>query len=285
MSGAVRYAIPRDRLDARYLPTKTSDSSPFPGKLISSAEIPSGAEFRFTAGTLTVRFLMADFLYLAWDGAQLEPSYAVVKNDWRQADTRLEQAELGWYLRSDALELHVSTDGTLQLRDAAGHLIRHEAPPRRSGRGWQMESPLPPEACIYGLGERAAHLNLRPGSYRFWNVDAEGTYAPGTDPLYICMPVYLCLQETGSYLIFYDNSHDGRITLESNVDLWFEGGPLRYYLAVAPPPVLLERITLLTGRAPLPPRWAPGYQQSKWGYQTEAEMRRVFIDSSATTYS
>lgn len=273
---AVRYAIYRDRLDARNLPTKILDSSHFPGELISSVEISSGAEFRFTAGTLTVRFLMADFLYIAWDSAQQAPSYAVVKTDWEKVDTRLEQAEPGWYVRSEALELHVSTDGKLQLRDSAGQLIRQEKPPRRSRGGWHQAAPLAPEACIYGLGERAAHLNLRPGSYRFWNVDAEGSYAPGTDPLYICMPLYLCLQETGSYLIFYDNSHDGRITLGSDVDLRFEGGPLHYYLAMAPPPVLLERLTLLTGRAPLPPRWALGYQQSRWGYRSEAEMRRVF---------
>jgi alpha-glucosidase len=38
----------------------------------------------------------------------------------------------------------------------------------------------------------------------------------------------------------------------------------------------LKRFTELTGRAPLPPRWALGYQQSKWGYRTEAEMRRIF---------
>ena len=273
---AVRYAIYRDRLDARYLPIQTSESSHPPGELISSAAIPSGAEFRFAAGALTVRFLMPDFLYIAWDGAPMAPSYAVVKTDWGEVDTTLERAEQGWRLRSEALELLVSADGSLQLRDAQGQLLRQEEPPQRSGRGWQQGSWLAPEACIYGLGERAANLNLRPGSYRFWNVDVGGTYAPGADPLYVCMPVYLCLQEGGSYLIFYDNSHDGKITLGANAELRFEGGPLRYYLVVAPPPVLVERFTLLTGRAPLPPRWALGYQQSQWGYRTEAEMRRIF---------
>ena len=53
----------------------------------------------------------------------------------------------------------------------------------------------------------------------------------------------------------------------------FGGGGLRYYFTSAPPAQLLERYTHLTGRAPLPPRWALGYHQSKWGYRTEEKVR------------
>jgi hypothetical protein len=37
---------------------------------------------------------------------------------------------------------------------------------------------------------------------------------------------------------------------------------------------VLQRYTGLTGRMPLPPRWALGYHQSRWGY-TEAQLRTV----------
>ena len=125
-------------------------------------------------------------------------------------------------------------------------------------------------------GRAAAGLDLRPGKYRLWNHDPGGGYGTGADPLYITMPVYLCLQEGGSYLAFYDNTFDGMVSLDDNAAVRFEGGPLRYYLAFGSPSLAIQRFTELTGTAPLPPRWALGYQHSRWGFNSEAEMRRIF---------
>jgi alpha-glucosidase len=38
---------------------------------------------------------------------------------------------------------------------------------------------------------------------------------------------------------------------------------------------VLNHYTDITGRAPLPPRWALGYHQSRWGYKTEEDVRDV----------
>lgn len=52
------------------------------------------------------------------------------------------------------------------------------------------------------------------------------------------------------------------------------GGELDYYLFASPTPAaVVEQITRLTGRPALPPLWAPGYHQSRWGYRSDA----VFI--------
>jgi alpha-glucosidase len=40
-------------------------------------------------------------------------------------------------------------------------------------------------------------------------------------------------------------------------------------------PRLLDRYSQLTGRPALPPRWALGYHQSRWGYKTEQDVRDV----------
>jgi alpha-glucosidase len=42
------------------------------------------------------------------------------------------------------------------------------------------------------------------------------------------------------------------------------------------PSRLLERYTELTGRPPLPPRWALGYHQSHWGYEREEAVRDTY---------
>ncbi len=273
---ALRYTLRRDRLNARYAPPVESGPTKSPGKLLAAEPAVNGAHFRFESAELTIRFLMPDFVFVAWDGAAMSPSYAVVHGDWPDVEIALAQAGNGWRVQSQALALQVASDGTLLFFDRSGTAIRREEPPRRCAQGWLQRAQLAPEGRVYGLGERAAPLDLRPGTYRLWNTDAGGSYGPGCDPLYICMPVYVCVQAGSSHLVFYDNTFAGRVTLNGGVEVEFQDGPLRYYVAVGPPPALLKRLTQLTGRAPLPPRWALGYHQSQWGYRTEAEMRCIF---------
>lgn len=52
------------------------------------------------------------------------------------------------------------------------------------------------------------------------------------------------------------------------------GGPLKFYVIPAKDAfTALDRYTALTGRPPIPPRWATGYMQSKFGYQNEKDFR------------
>src|SRR5438105_6067422 len=41
------------------------------------------------------------------------------------------------------------------------------------------------------------------------------------------------------------------------------------------PREVVERYTELTGRTPLPPLWALGYHQSRWGYRSADELRQL----------
>ncbi|MBN1689603.1 MAG: alpha-glucosidase [Dehalococcoidia bacterium] len=273
---ALAYTKLKDRLDAKFLPPPTPSQPRAIGRLVSAASVPGGARFKFESSTLTARFLTPDFLFLGWDGAEMLPSYAVEKEEWTIINPLLGNRDGSWLLQSNALKLSVSPDGLLLFYDSKDQLIRREEPPLKLGSGWLHKATLPPEACVYGLGERAAKLNLRPGHYRLWNKDPGGGYGRGADPLYITMPLYLCLQEGTCFLAFYDNTCDGTVTLDGSAEMRFEGGPLRYYLAFGAPAETLKRYTELTGRAPLPPRWALGYQHSRWGFNSEEEMRRVF---------
>jgi alpha-glucosidase len=273
---ALRYARYRDKLDAMHLPQKDESVVMKPGKLVACVESAQGADFKFENTALEIRFLGDDLTFIAWGDARMTPSYAVDKTEWPDVRVQITAAESSWIVQNEKNKFKVSADGTISLLDLAGGLLRWDTPPQWKGHSWSHKTALNPEACIYGLGERSSRLNLRPGKYRFWNIDAGGTYSPGDDPLYICMPVYLCIHEVGSYMVFYDNTFDGHISLGDQAKITFQDGPARYYLAVGKPTELLSRFTELTGRAPIPPRWALGYQQSKWGYRTEAEMRRIY---------
>jgi alpha-glucosidase len=283
MLRSIRYAVQRDRLDARTLrepASPTAAASPAehrPGWLLSVSVEDSGARFVFDAARLQVRFVSPDMVFIGWDDAGMHPSWAITAADPPRVDAAVEQLASGeWSVRAAGLEVRVGVDGSLAFLQAQGRVIRREKPIVWTGSSWTSTALLEPDAVICGLGERAGPLDLRPGSYRFWNRDPGGSYGPGTDPLYIAMPVYMCVQHSGAHLVFHDTSFDGNAVFGEAATVRFEGGPARSYIGTGTPAALLERFTGLTGRPPLPPRWALGYQQSRWGYRDEAEIRRIW---------
>jgi alpha-glucosidase len=279
---AFLYSLKRDRFEQHYLPVPSSEPLIQPERLLQVKAIDRGAYFYFEHAELEVVFLTPELVRVNWFPGLAPIPYAIAKQDWQRVETTLEQHEHGWTIATDSSSITVSLDGRLTFRNAAGKLVREEHPPERQGEQWIHRANLRSEEQIYGLGERAASLNLRATlrdannpqqphkAYQMWNYDPGGRYNPGTDPLYICIPIYMGLHDLDSYLIFYENSFRAEFTFAEEAIAHFSGGSLRYYLTIGQPADLLERYTELTGRAPLPPRWALGYHQSRWGYRTEA---------------
>ena len=55
-----------------------------------------------------------------------------------------------------------------------------------------------------------------------------------------------------------------------------EGGPLDYYFIYGPTPKqVVESYAYLTGKPPLPPLWALGFQQSRYSYTPESQVREI----------
>ena len=290
----LRYTRQRDRLDWAY--ARRIQPGPFQavGKCLVGSATKTGGLFKFERAELEVCFLAEDLVRLSWKPGKEPPPYALDKTDWPEVEVHLLAEDGGYTLQTEALLVSVTPSGELLFKDAGGKVLRHELPPERSmpsrkssrqsqeeGCQWKQGAYLQPAEAIYGLGEQAAHLNRRGGNYRMWNTDPGGSYGMGKRSLYINIPSYLSLHEEGSYLIFYENSFPASFDfphVESQQDhssVHFEGGMLRYYLIPGPPELALERFTELTGRPHLPPRWALGYHQSRWGYKSEADIRQV----------
>ncbi|WP_339374046.1 MULTISPECIES: hypothetical protein [unclassified Tolypothrix] len=136
------------------------------------------------------------------------------RHEWPEVATNLEQTETNYSVSSHALKVIAEIDGSLKFCDRFGQIIRAELPPQCKSEEWIHQAQLRTEERIYVLGERASTLNLRAAkdeqqqskTYRMWNYDAAGMYLPGSDPMYLCIPVYLGLHSLGSYLVFYENS-------------------------------------------------------------------------------
>lgn len=267
---AVRFARARDALEKRAGPPVTGDFTS-PGKLIKE----EGLVFGFEHAELEVRFLADDLVRVTWTpGAEPAP-YALAKHEWTDVGVT-RSTQTGEIVFSTArLRLNLASDGAFTFCDMRGAVVHVASAPHRRGPQWRQVAYGQPGEHLYGLGERAAPLNLSGGAYQLWNQDAGGVYTTGQDPLYLSIPVYIGQHAGGSYLVFFENTYRGLFDARNpnTTTIQFEGGAFRYYFVVGSLPHLIERYTELTGRPPLPPRWGLGYHHAVVAYRTEAEVQ------------
>jgi alpha-glucosidase (family GH31 glycosyl hydrolase) len=132
------------------------------------------------------------------------------------------------------------------------------------------------DEALYGAGSRAVGMNRRGQRLRLYN---KASYAFGNhaDQMGYGIPMAL---SSHRYALHFDNPQAGWLDFDSRKD-----GTLRYevmggrktYQVIAGDDwaQLMDETTRLTGRQPLPPRWAFGNFASRFGYHTEAETRAV----------
>jgi alpha-glucosidase len=138
---------------------------------------------------------------------------------------------------------------------------------------------LLPGESFFGLGEKSDDLCKNGKEYTLWNTDF-WAYDDRTDPLYISVPFFYGIRDFKAYGIFFDNTYKSHFNFgaSNNRFYWFgaEKGEMDYYFIYGPEmKQVLTAYTNLTGRAELPPLWALGYQQSRWSYFPEAEVRNL----------
>ena len=134
-----------------------------------------------------------------------------------------------------------------------------------------------PEERHAGFGERSV-LDQTTGTKTFWNVNAK-LYGAGADGMYCSVPVFLAHRPSVTYGFYLNALGWSRIRADPDADTWIAevaGHELDYVVAHGDgPAAVLERLTGLLGRIELPPRWAVGYHQSHWGYDSATRMRSV----------
>ncbi|MBW4688818.1 MAG: glycoside hydrolase family 31 protein [Komarekiella atlantica HA4396-MV6] len=284
--GSLFYLLQRDWLERQFRKSQTLEAVEKTGEIQKTEATNRGGQFHFKHVELEIYFLSADLVRIEWKPGISPIPYGISRSDWPKVETTFQEMKECWTVSSPQLKVIVGVDGSLKFQNTLEQTLREELPPQRltklshqvKGETWVHQAKLCPEEHIYGLGERAAPLNLRSQShrsYRIWNSDQPGKYGPGDDPLYLCIPVYMSLYQSSSYLVFYENSFPATFNFADIATANFEGGTLRYYFTFGSPAQVLERYTELTGRPPLPSRWALGYHQSRWGYETEAEVRKT----------
>lgn len=129
---------------------------------------------------------------------------------------------------------------------------------------------LQPDERFVGLGEVLGPLDKRGSGYTLNNTD---TYKYGDPrlPVYTNVPFFIGIHHQLLYGLFFHNSYKsffnfGLSTPEYS-SITADGGDIDYFLITAHSiSDILEHYTRLTGRIPLPPKWAIGYHQSRCSY-------------------
>jgi alpha-glucosidase len=223
-------------------------------------------------------------------------SWAISKENWDTPRWNLTEGPEFITIATDRVEAVVRRSPLLiEFRDARTHEVVNadEQPMAYDAKGALAGMQFDPKAGafiaaskklgfdehFYGLGEKAGRLDKRRDKFVNWNSDTPG-YTEGKDPIYQTIPFYIGLQHNAAYGIFFDNSYRSYFDFghSSQQRAWFgaEGGEMNYYFFYGPSiKSILSRYADLTGHMPLPPMWALGNQQSRWGYYPDTMVEQV----------
>lgn len=271
---------------------KKYDGRSRPGKVVQPGAVSSvekqarGATFQTQNGAIRLAFLMPDVLQVRVrrdaDFGDLMPfSYATLSDvDWPNVDVALHEEQDTITVMTSGMKCVIErANGHLSIIGEDNHYLIHT-----HGYMWQNDAiawvrELPASEAGYGLGQRARRLGLRGEAYSLQNYDP-ALYLADEDPCYYSIPFYLGMQEHNAIGILWDNPAVGNVdigkTKADEMRFSAEGGELCFYVMVSPGPrEIYDRYTILTGRPYMPPLWALGYHQSRYGYKDEKEFRQL----------
>jgi alpha-glucosidase len=128
------------------------------------------------------------------------------------------------------------------------------------------------DEVLYGGGARALGMNRRGNRLQLYNKAHYG-YETKSKLMNYTMPIVI---SSNQYMVHFDNAPIGYLDLDSkqNNTLTYEtiSGRKTYQVIVGDTWLdLIDNYTDLTGKQPLPPRWALGNFSSRFGYHSQAE--------------
>ena len=166
-----------------------------------------------------------------------------------------------------------------------------------SGAAWMFQFHHEAGMQFYGLGEHSKGFEKSGQRVKFWNTDVYGDFPQHEarhghpNPMYIAMP-YVIVKQGNDYLgllvnnpgaVFMDLASDflwdGKNLADRKRQSFYLGAPEgqpELYVIVGPSLAELTcKLQTLVGRVPLPPVWALGYHQCRWGYAGPQDLREL----------
>ena len=257
----------------------------------SAQALPSGIEIHSGQGVLRVVALRGQILRFTMSNTgKLPPhgSWAVLK---KARESRIQVTPFSGVnsvgFNTKDLKVRVARKTmAITVTNADGFVLMQSASPvhfyksdKEGDTGFMVWEKMPQDEHFFGLGGKAAPLDKRGWQFTMWTTD-HYRWQRGTDPIYKDIPFFMGFQKGQAYGLLLDDTW--RTTFDfgkerrNEFSFGGEGGPLRYYFFYGPTPKKVEKdYAWLTGKGPLPPKWALGYQQSRWAYGTAKKVRWI----------
>jgi alpha-glucosidase (family GH31 glycosyl hydrolase) len=138
---------------------------------------------------------------------------------------------------------------------------------------------------IYGAGFRTTPTNRRGQRFNLYNRPQYG-YSVNAPDLNFSVPFVISSE---GYGLLFDNHQKGILDIDSTMQNVMEfssmGGKMSYVVVAGENyDSILYNYGKLTGFQPMPPRWALGNIQSRFGYETQEEAEQVVDDMLAAGF-
>ncbi|MBV8633985.1 MAG: DUF4968 domain-containing protein, partial [Burkholderiaceae bacterium] len=222
---------------------------PYSGKIVETSFIPKGEHFDPRSHAVV-----------------LVPS--AVKTVVKDGDTAIEYATPGIVvtINKSPFQISYSYRGKPVIAEKDGYA--------KVADGETLDFKLDDTESLYGAGARALGMNRRGYKLSLYNKAHYG-YETHSELMNYTMPLVL---SSKLYAIHFDNAQIGSLDLDSgkNDTLTYQtiGGRKTYQVIVGDSwEDLVGNYTALTGRQPMPPRWAFGNFASRFGYHSEAQAK------------
>ena len=256
-------------------------------RVTASHQLPNGIEVRSGSAIILITAVREDLLRVrVGPMGQLpeDASWAVLPSS-RTATVNVSPESNGAAVGFKTAKLHVAVHKDpfgFAVTDDAGHIVLQDLPGRAieyHGASFRVYMKSPEDEHYFGLGDKPGPLDRRNEAFTDWNTDAFG-WQQSTDPIYKSIPWFITFRKGVCAGVFLDNTF--RTSFEFNKEyrdsysFGSEGGPLDFYIVYGPEPKqVLQSWAWLVGTTPLPPMWALGYQQSRYSYYPETEVKRI----------
>jgi len=272
---------------------------PYPANFAFASDLrPGKARIGGAKIDFAVRRLRDDVWHVAVSGpAGWAARESQAELDARPAKAGKTSLELlpggGWVLRG--------SDGATLLEAPAGRALG------KCGEASLFAFAAPEGARYYGLGEKMFGMERSGLRTNFWNTDVAADFhwrvwsEENPDPMYVSVP-YLLVQVPGRGWVglLLDNpfmtfactaaekvgrpdagGHGAEDRLQAAGDeplFWmgaYEGRPELYVIPGASAREVTRKLQALVGRTPMPPAWALGYHQCRWGYEKDQDLEML----------